>query len=135
MLSGYRGTRLPGGPGSGPLKSRVTRWRVRVRPPEFGGYPFAAGTGTRRVAPRYHTLRNPFHLYRLWRSQTLILRSNGPLTLKRYVRVAEDATSLTEWRTLLSNSSYSYLSALNSYPKRTLRLLSSLLGYSGNPPH
>ena len=28
---------------------RVTRWRVRVRPPEIGGYPFVAGT--RRVAP------------------------------------------------------------------------------------
>ena len=42
------GTRAPGGPGSSPLKSRVTRWLVRVRPPEFGGYPFVAGT--RRVA-------------------------------------------------------------------------------------
>ena len=43
-----RCSRVPGGPGSGPLKSRVTRWRVRVRPPEFGGCPFVAGP--RRVA-------------------------------------------------------------------------------------
>ena len=43
------GTRAPGGPGSGPLKSRVTRWQVRVRSPKFGGYPFVAGT--RWVAP------------------------------------------------------------------------------------
>ena len=49
MLSGYPGTPAPGGPSSGPLKSRVARWRVRVRPPEFGGYPLVAGT--RRLAP------------------------------------------------------------------------------------
>ena len=46
------GTRVPAGhgsgSGSGSLSSRVTRWRVRVRPPELGGYPFVAGTG--RVA-------------------------------------------------------------------------------------
>ena len=45
-MSGYLGTRVPGGPGSGPLKSRVTSpsptsriWRIPVR----GGYP-AGGT-------------------------------------------------------------------------------------------
>ena len=45
-LSGYPGTRWTG---SGPLKIWVTGWRVRARPPEFGGYPFVAGT--RRVSP------------------------------------------------------------------------------------
>ena len=49
MLSGYPGTRVLGGPGSGLLTSRVTRWRVRVRPPEFGGYPLVAST--RRMVP------------------------------------------------------------------------------------
>ena len=43
MLSGYPGTRVSGGPGSGPLKSRVTRRRARVRPPEFGGVPVRGG--------------------------------------------------------------------------------------------
>ena len=47
-------TRVPGGPGSGPLNSRATRWRVRVRPPDFGGYPFVAST--RRVVPLHVTL-------------------------------------------------------------------------------
>ena len=46
------GTRAPGGPSSSPLKCRVTRWRVKVRPQEFGGCPFVAGT--RRVAPLQH---------------------------------------------------------------------------------
>ena len=32
------GTRVPVGPGSGTLKSRVTWWRVRARPPESGAY-------------------------------------------------------------------------------------------------
>ena len=52
-LTTVNGTRVPGGPGSGPLKSGVTRWRVRVQPPEFGGYPFVAGT--RRVAPLHYS--------------------------------------------------------------------------------
>lgn len=41
------GTRVTGGPG---LNNRATQSRVRVRPPDFGGYPFVAGNP--RVAPK-----------------------------------------------------------------------------------
>ena len=74
-----RCSRVPGGPGSGPLKSRVTRWRVRVRPPEFGGYPFVAGT--RRVAPLTYTYARCLHdegddFIRRFKGSLLII--NGP---------------------------------------------------------
>ena len=58
------GTRVPGGPGSGPLKSRVTQWRVRVRPPEFGGYPFVAGTLRVAGTPTVETVKNVANLTR-----------------------------------------------------------------------
>ena len=56
MLSGYPGT----------------RWRVRVRPPQFDGYPFVAGT--RRAAPllycKYCLTVVPSNLSTLNRSAT-----------------------------------------------------------------